>query len=93
MVFLIEYNRPEGRVVSMQRFEDAELSCAYDAQLELELALLHRGIAHEVVILQAASEEQLRRMNMRYFCSPEEIGEALFGEIGRRLACLRRIEN
>ncbi|MCC6487554.1 MAG: hypothetical protein IT364_08630 [Candidatus Hydrogenedentes bacterium] len=70
--------------MSMRQFEETELSRTYGAQL----ALLRRGIGHEVVILKSASEEQLRRMNMRYFCNLEEIEESLLGEIGLRLANL-----
>ncbi|GMV90867.1 MAG: hypothetical protein AMXMBFR82_06450 [Candidatus Hydrogenedentota bacterium] len=93
MFFLIEYNRRKGEVVSMRRFPDAEWSRAADAQFALEKSVMQRGIDHEVVLLQSASEETLRRTNMRYFCSLEEIQAKLHGEIERRFRNLRRADN
>ena len=67
MVFLIEYARSEGRIVGMRAFEDAEGSEAENARLDLELRLHREGIDHEIVLLDAASEEALRRTHGRYF--------------------------
>ena len=67
MIFLIEYDRNRGRIVTIRRFSDAERHEAGDARLQLELELNHRGTEREVVLLEAASEEALRRTHRRYF--------------------------
>jgi len=67
MIFLIEYNRPEGRIVTFQRFQDSESLKAQNARLDLELRLNRKGVHHEVVLLQAASEDAVRRTHRRYF--------------------------
>ncbi|CBE69120.1 MAG: hypothetical protein F9K13_06850 [Candidatus Methylomirabilis oxygeniifera] len=67
MIFLIEYNRGEGRIVNFRAFEDSERRNAEDSRLEIELNLNRAGVDHEVVLLEAASEEALRRTHRRYF--------------------------
>ena len=73
MIFLIEYNRPEGRLVTFKRFQDSERLTAQNARLDLELDLNRRGVAHEVVLLEAASEDGLRRTHRRYFEDASQI--------------------
>lgn len=73
MIFLIEYNRPEGRIVTFKTFTDSDRSLADQTRLELELDLNRKGIDHEVVILQAGSEDALRRTHRRYFEDAEQI--------------------
>ena len=79
MIFLIEYNRPEGRLVTFQRFQDSERLKAQNARLDLELDLNRRGVDHEVVLLEAASEERLRRTHRRYFEDLRQILESASG--------------
>jgi hypothetical protein len=67
MIFLIEYNRPEGRIVTFKTFTESDRSLADQTRHELELDLNRKGIDHEVVILQAGSEEAIRRTHRRYF--------------------------
>lgn len=67
MIFLIEYDRPEGRIVTFTTFKGSERFDAEKSRLNLELHLNRRGVAHEVVILEAESEEALRRTHRRYF--------------------------
>ncbi len=67
MFFLIEYNRKEGRLVSIESFSDSDRQKAQESRLRLELDLNFRGINNEVVILDAASEEAVRRTHRRYF--------------------------
>jgi hypothetical protein len=67
MLFLIEYDRPHGRLITFRRFADSERQRAQDERLELELELNRRGIKHEVVIPGAVSEEAVRRTHRRYF--------------------------
>jgi hypothetical protein len=67
MIFLLEYNRKRGQVVTFREFHDSERKKAKDARLEMELDLLRRGVIHEVVLLEAETEAALRRTHRRYF--------------------------
>lgn len=67
MLFLINYDRSNGRIVTLDSFDDAERSTAEQARLDLELDLQRRKIEREVVLLEAASEEALRKTHRRYF--------------------------
>lgn len=67
MIFLIEYHRRAGRLASFRSFEDSERQLAEDSRLELELALTRAGVNHEVVLLQAPTEADIRRTHRRYF--------------------------
>jgi hypothetical protein len=73
MIFLIEYDRTRGEIVTFRTFDDSERRTAEDARLELELELNRLGTDHEVVILEAATEEALRRTHRRYFESLSEL--------------------
>jgi hypothetical protein len=76
MIFLIEYNQSEGRIVTIRNFDDSQLREAEDSRLEIELALNRNGIDHEVVLMDAASEVDLRRTHRRYFEDLRQILEA-----------------
>lgn len=67
MIFLIEYNRSDGRIITLETFEDSKRLSAEDTRLEMELRLNRLGVEHEIVILEAESEEALRRTHRRYF--------------------------
>ena len=67
MIFLIEYDRPRGELVSIKAFDDYDREAADDERLARELTLHQRGIIREIVLLQAASEEALRKTHRRYF--------------------------
>jgi hypothetical protein len=68
MIFLIEYNRPETRIVNMQTFDESDRRKAQDALLALELEHHRKGMTdHEAVLLEAASEEALHKTHRRYF--------------------------
>jgi hypothetical protein len=67
MLFLIEYDRKRGRIVTFREFDDSERRNADDTRLEMELELHRQGIEREVVILEANSEEAIRRTHRRYF--------------------------
>lgn len=73
MLFLIEYARDKGKIVTFERFEDDDSKAAQSARLTLELDLNRRGIEHEVVLLEAENEEALRRTHRRYFESLTEL--------------------
>jgi hypothetical protein len=67
MIFLIEYDRPEGRIITLKRFSDSERAKAQDERLNIELALNRSGAEHEVVLLEAVDEDAVRRTHQRYF--------------------------
>lgn len=67
MIFLIEYNRGQGRIVTFRDFDDSQRREAEDSRLGIELDLNRKGIDHEVVLLEAASKDALHRTHRRYF--------------------------
>lgn len=67
MIFLIEYNRPSGKIVTSRTFGDTQRHIAQEMRLSLELDLNRSGIDHEVVLLDAENEAALRRTHRRYF--------------------------
>jgi hypothetical protein len=67
MLFLIDYDRSRGQIVTIETFDNSERQRAEDARLEKELALNRQGIEREVVLLEAETEEALRRTHRRYF--------------------------
>ena len=74
MFFLIEYDRPSGKLLRFQRFDDSERQAALDARLELELRLNREGVKErEVVILEGPNEEIVRHTHGRYFKTPAEL--------------------
>lgn len=76
MLFLIEYDRIRGKIVSIQRFTDSERRTAESTRLTLELEINRRQTAHEVVLLEAVDETALRRTHRRYFESLRELANA-----------------
>ena len=67
MIFLIEYDRQSGRIVTMKSFDDADREKAEESRLKLELDLNANGLESKVVLLEAANEEAVRRTHRRYF--------------------------
>lgn len=66
-LFLIEYDRSRGKIVSILEFDEADSKLAEQARLEMELDLNRRGLEREVVLLEAKNEMALRRTHRRYF--------------------------
>ncbi len=73
MLFLIEYDRSRGSIVQLREFDPASRQLAEDARLKLELDLNCQGVEHEVVVLDAPSEEALRHTHSRYFETVAEL--------------------
>jgi hypothetical protein len=73
MIFLIEYDRNRGEIINLKKFEDSARQNADDARLEMELELNRLGTEREVVLLEAATEEALRRTHRRYFENLSEL--------------------
>ena len=67
MIFLIEYNRPQGRIITFSKFKNSDRVRAEKKRFELELNLNRNKVNHEVVLLEASTENLLRRTHRRYF--------------------------
>ena len=67
MIFLIEYNRSEGNIVTFRSFDDSQRQEAENSRLEIELDRNRKVVDHEVVLLEAENEEALRLTHRRYF--------------------------
>lgn len=76
MLFLIEYDRERGRIVTIRSFNDSNGERAEESRLKLELDLNLKGIDNEVVLLEATTEEALRRTHRRYFENLAELTTA-----------------
>lgn len=73
MISLIEYDRANGVLVSKTLFPSEQRPEAQKARLELEVRLNASGVDHEVVLLEAADEDSLRRTHERYFTAADEL--------------------
>jgi hypothetical protein len=76
MIFLVDYDRRRGVLIEFRRFSDAEKEIAERARLEREISLGQEGMDREIVILDAASEEDLRKTHQRYFKTIEQIADS-----------------
>jgi hypothetical protein len=76
MIFLIEYNRTEGQLMSITSFSDSLRAEAEGSRLSLEIRNLNAGVSTEVVLLEARSEADLRRTHRRYFETLEALARS-----------------
>lgn len=67
MLYLIQYDRARGTIVSLTSFVEQSRAAANDTRLALELGLSHQSSDHEVVLLEAPDEQTLRHTHRRYF--------------------------
>lgn len=79
MWFIIEYDRPAGRIITLKSFSNSERVNAYDHRLDIELKLNRSGIQHEVVLLEASDEAALHRTHQRYFNDLSQIAKSANG--------------
>ena len=79
MLFLIHYDRRAGHIVRLERFTNDQRELAAKTRLNLELELQGRCQNHEVVLLDATSEEALRKTHGRYFENVEGLLAAVAG--------------
>jgi hypothetical protein len=79
MIFLIEYDRPEGRIITLKSFSDTDRVKAENHRLDIELELNRSGIQHEVVLLEASDEAALHRTHQRYFSDLSQIVKSANG--------------
>jgi len=75
MIFLIDYDRTKGEIVTLRRFDESSKHEAADVRLELELSLHRQGIDREVVLLEAENEQAIRKTHRRYFENLEELAK------------------
>jgi hypothetical protein len=73
MLFLINYDRESGSLIEMTQYADSCLEEAEQARLSLEIRHFDSGVAREIVLLEAASEQDLRRTHRRYFEALEQL--------------------
>lgn len=66
MIFLIDYHCKEGEL-EISSFRDDQRHLAEKKRLELEIHNLRNHIVNEVVLLEAPTEDNLRRTHRRYF--------------------------
>lgn len=76
MLFLVDYDRKTGQLVSLLSYPDSERHDAQEARLRLELKLRSAGVEREIVLLEAASENALRKTHRRYFETLEALAAA-----------------
>lgn len=81
MIFLIEYDRPQAQVVRFESFEDIERIKAERLRFEIEITLHRQHLDREVVVLEATSEQALRRTHRRYFENAKQIVESTDKEL------------
>jgi hypothetical protein len=77
MIFLIEYDRNKGQIVTIRSYQNSERSNAESLRLSVELSLRNKGVEHEVVLLEAADENALRKTHRRYFEDLTQIAKSL----------------
>jgi len=71
VIFLISYDRRLGQIRALRSFDDAERQIAEQARLDLDLSNAEE--LSEVVLLEAETEEKLRKTHRRYFESASDI--------------------
>ena len=81
MIFLIEYDRPRRQILTFEEYDDTQRDVADRRRLELELRTGHDR-NREIVSLQAADEDALRRTHRRYFETAREIIESSTSTLG-----------
>jgi thioesterase domain-containing protein len=67
MIYLIQYDRKQGQLVSLDSFPAQSKQSAEEARLRMELPLVGNHDTYEVVLLEAKNEQELRKTHRRYF--------------------------
>ena len=73
MIYLIEYDRQAGTLVRVREYSPEERHLADEVRLKVELDLLSTNVAHEVVLLEASNQVELRKTHGRYFEKLEQL--------------------
>ena len=77
MIFLVEYDRKQGVLRDLKRFSAVDRIQAQYERLARELSLHKSHKSCEVVLLEAADENTLRRTHKRYFNTPRQLVESM----------------
>ena len=77
MIFLVEYDRKRGTLCKFKQFLDSDRAQAQCERLAIELELKRSQDPREVVLLEAADEDTVRRTHKRYFQTPGELLESM----------------
>lgn len=77
MFFLMEYDRPKGKIINITRFHDNDRTKAENQRLMIEMELYKLHVDREVVLLEAINEDALRRTHRRYFENARQIGQSV----------------
>lgn len=75
MIFLIEYDRDEGKLLEIRQFSSADRRYAQRERLNRELLLNMSGVCREIVLLEAENQKALERTHRRYFKTASELAE------------------
>lgn len=75
MIFLIHYDRKKAALLELRTYGDECRQQAEQDRLKLEIGLLGATGEHEVVLLEAESEQAIRQTHRRYFESLERLIE------------------
>ena len=67
MIYLIQYNRQTGMPARVTEYPVERRREAEKARLEIELGQLNAAIEHEIVLLEAPSQNELRKTHRRCF--------------------------
>ncbi|MSP96407.1 MAG: hypothetical protein EXR29_04095 [Betaproteobacteria bacterium] len=73
MIYLIEYDRKAGTLVRLREYSSEERHLADEVRLKVELDLLSTNVAHEVVLLEASNQVEVRKTHRRYFEKLEQL--------------------
>lgn len=73
MIFLIEYDREQGKILDLQTFSTSDRKYAQRERLKRELDRTQHGLVREIVLLEASDRETLERTHRRYFKSARDI--------------------
>ena len=77
MIFLLDYDRKQGKLRDLKSFHDR--AQAQRERLDRELCLHRSHEPVEVVLLEAADEDTLRRTHKRYFQTSRQLVESMIG--------------
>ena len=68
MIYLIDYDSRENKLIELREFKDSEKLRAEYEKVQIELNLTKRGLLlREVVLLEARDLSELKRVHARYF--------------------------
>ena len=73
MIFLIDYDQDEGRLISLRSFTDDQRELVEETRLRMELEQHALGRLREIVTLEAPTEAHIRKTHRRYFETLEEL--------------------